>query len=270
MSLSTRSIISLTQFLELQGQDFLSAFLEKHGLPGLPRWSDGTVLKFLRRTLESATPDQLSTLLEEIGRTGGKYQGDYESDLRARVTRKYRYDDRREDLVHCLELDGYRLSEQGLTPVDPTVEDAAPPEDDLSVELGNSGLTQTSEILRMLDNSTDAFRRPDPDYNACLANARVALTDLAKAIAKARQTTHPGSFQEDKWGQVLAYLRTSGLITQQEEEGVSGVYTFVSPGAHRPIGLTEQEMARLGRILTVSICYFLIMLHNRSKNQGQL
>ena len=262
MSLSTRSIISLTQFLELQDQDFLSAFLEKHGLSGLPRWSNKTVFDSLRSILESATPDQLSALLEEISRTGGKHQGDYESDLRARVTPKYRYDDRREDLVHCLELDGYRLSEQGLTPVDPTVEDAAPPEDDLSAEVRGSGLPQSDEILEKLSSSTDAFRRSEPDYNACLTNARVALETLAKSIAKARQTTHPSSFQEDKWGQVLAYLRTSGLITKQEEEGVSGVYTFISPGAHRPIGLTEQEMARLGRSLAVSVCYFLIKLYN--------
>ncbi len=60
----------------------------------------------------------------------------------------------------------------------------------------------------------------------------------------------------------LSYLKTSELIREDEEKGLAGVYRFVSAGSHRPVGLTEQEMARLGRSLVSSMCYFLIKLHN--------
>ena len=61
---------------------------------------------------------------------------------------------------------------------------------------------------------------------------------------------------------MLSYLRTSGLLTKQEEEGLAGVYSFVSPGAHTPLGLTEEEMVRLGRSLVASMAYFLTKRFN--------
>ncbi len=115
----------------------------------------------------------------------------------------------------------------------------------------------------MMENSATAFRRSPPDYNGCLSNARVALQTLATAIANVRTTTHPGSFDETKWGQILAYLRTSGLITKSEEEGLAGVFSFVSPGAHTPVGISEEEIARLGRSLVASMCYFLVKRYNQ-------
>ena len=66
---------------------------------------------------------------------------------------------------------------------------------------------------------------------------------------------------------MLAYLRTSDLITEEEEKGIAGVYGFVSPGAHTPVGLSEQEMACLGRNLAVSMCYLLVKLHNEASPQ---
>ena len=114
-----------------------------------------------------------------------------------------------------------------------------------------------------MENSATAFRRSPPDYNGCLSNARVALQTLATAIANVRTTTHPGSFDETKWGQILAYLRTSGLITKSEEEGLAGVSSFVSPGAHTPVGISEEEFARLGRSLVASMCYFLVKRYNQ-------
>jgi hypothetical protein len=143
------------------------------------------------------------------------------------------------------------------------IEGAQPLEDDLSTELKRSRLAEADEILRTLNNSADPFRKVPPDYNACLADARVALQTLTTAIAKARRVTHPGSFDETKWGQVLAYLRVSSSITQPEEEGIAGVFSFVSPGAHTPVGLTEQEVARLGRSLVAAMCYFLVKRHNQ-------
>jgi hypothetical protein len=123
-------------------------------------------------------------------------------------------------------------------------------------------LPEAEEIVRLLEGSASAFRQAQPDYNACLSNARVALETLGRAIAISRRTKYPGSFDEVKWGQVLAYLRTSGFFAKNEEEGIAGVYGFISPGAHTPVGLTQEEMVRLGRSLMASVSYFLIKLYN--------
>ena len=61
---------------------------------------------------------------------------------------------------------------------------------------------------------------------------------------------------------MLAYLRTSGFITGNEEQGIAGAYGFISPGAHTPVGMTEEEMVRLGRSLMASVSYFLIKRYN--------
>ena len=61
-----------------------------------------------------------------------------------------------------------------------------------------------------------------------------------------------------KWGSIIEYLRASGLITIEEERGLAGVFGFVSPGSHRPLGLSDQELARLGRSFASGMCWFLI------------
>jgi hypothetical protein len=67
-----------------------------------------------------------------------------------------------------------------------------------------------------------------------------------------------GPVDSTKWGAMIMHLRMCGLITLEEERGLAGVYTFVSPGSHRPIGLSEEQMARLGRSLAMSMCWFLL------------
>ena len=129
---------------------------------------------------------------------------------------------------------------------------------DLTQSIIESGLPQADEIIRILDNSTVAFRGVPPDINACLTEARIALQTIATSIANERQRSYPGDYDESKWGQVLAYIRTSGLITTQEEKGLAGVFGFVSPGTHESFGPDGIEMARLGRSLAIGMIYFLI------------
>jgi hypothetical protein len=73
-----------------------------------------------------------------------------------------------------------------------------------------------------------------------------------------RREQHAGNFEEKKWGSVLAYLRGSDFITEDEEKGLAGVFGFVSPGSHRSLGLSEMEMARLGRSFVLGMCWFLV------------
>jgi hypothetical protein len=206
--------------------------------------------------LRDATDGQLMSLLDEIIRTRG--------DLRTRITPRYRHDERWEDLRRCLELDGYRVDENRLIPIDPTISGEIPIDDDLSSDLRRSGLRQGDEIIQLMETSAEAFRKTPPDYNGSLTKARIALETLARSIALERLSKFPASFDETKWGQVLAYLRTSGMLSRAQEAGVAGAYSFVSPGAHTAVGLTDHEMVRLGRSLVASVCYFLVKVYKGS------
>jgi hypothetical protein len=246
---SARTRLSLCQFLLLQDGWWLSLLLEKHGIM-LGTGGSSIELGGFKRSIEGASQDLILALASEILRTRG--------DLRTRVSPRYTFDERWDDLQLCFRLDGYVVREATLIPIDPTIEAVVSADDDLTEELRQSGLTETNEIIRVMECSAEAFRRNPPDYNACLANARVALQTLATAIARVRNHTQGGNFDETKWGSALAYLRLSDLITLEEEAGLAGVFKFVSPGAHRPVGIDEQEAARIGRSLAASMCYFLI------------
>jgi hypothetical protein len=263
VNLSTRSRLSVCQFLALFNRDELVLLFGKYQLQtdaledkwGLAR----SVVIAIRDAILEAPALAVGELLQEIART--------RSSMRTAITPRYRFDERWEDLERCLELDGYGLEKDEwgrelnrFAPIEPTIDGASQAEDDLTKELRRSGLNEKEEILRVLNNSADAFRRGD--FNGCLGSARVALQTVGTSIAKFRQASHPGSFDPSKWGQVVQYLRTSGLITHQQEVGIAGVFSFLSPGSHSPVGFTEQEFARLGRSLAVSLCYFLVKTFN--------
>jgi hypothetical protein len=136
--------------------------------------------------------------------------------MRSSVSPRYKFDERWQDFSRCLQLDGYGLvrDEYGrdldqFAPIEPIIDGAGGVEDDLTRELGRSGLSEAQEILRVLEASAASFR--GGDFNGCLTNARVALQTLATAIAKARHASHPGNFDETKWGQVAALPSEIGI-----------------------------------------------------------
>lgn len=260
MNLSTRSKLSLCQFLCLFGSHEIILLLDKHGfqIGELEAQPDPMfIANTVQRHVENAPSTQLGELLQEIART--------HNSMRANIYPRYKFDERWKDLELCLKLDGFRLetdilNHNGFVPIEPMIEGMQPIEDDLTNEIKKSSLPENDEVCQILGNSADAFIRSD--FNGCLTNARVALQTLATSIAKARQATCPGNFDALKWGQVVAYLKTSNFIKLKEEEGLTGVFSFISPGAHIPIGFTEQEFVRLGRSLALSMCYFLVKRWN--------
>lgn len=248
---STRTVLSLCQYLSQLGGPSLGILIEKHGI----QQSSGPTLQGIRFSLAQATNDQIISLATEIIAT--------EAAISDEVVR-YPYDNakgyrqRWDDLIQCLLLDGYTIASDRLIPVDPAIQGAVAVEDELSSELNESGLQNATEILRLIRLSNEAFLRTPPDYNAALTNVRAALQTLVTGIAIKRREATPGSFDESKWAQVVAYLRTSAFISKQDEDGITGVWTFLSPGAHSPVGLSEQEFVRLGRSLALTMMYFLI------------
>lgn len=59
-------------------------------------------------------------------------------------------------------------------------------------------------------------------------------------------------------GEVVTFLRVHGEISVEQEKGLAGVFGFLSPGAHRPVGIPEDQMTRLGRSFALNICWFLL------------
>ena len=262
MNLSRRSRLSLCQFLDLFDRDALVVLFEKYGLGTNElsnEWGGTSATAAVWKAVLEASGEQIGNVLGEALRTHGA--------LRYQISPRYRFDERWKDLLLCLELDGYRrgVDDYGretdtFVPTEPVIEGVQAVEDDLAAELHRSGLPDADEIARVIENSAAAFRRGD--FNGCLGNARVALQSLATSIANHRQASHPGSFDPSKWGQVAAYLRVSGFITEQQEAGLTGVFSFASPGSHTPVGFSEQEFARLGRSLALGFCYFLVKHFN--------
>lgn len=249
-----RTRYSLAQFLELQEPMISIVLLGKYGVQDLSL-PHGQLLYGLLNTLRDLDARTLMLALAEVVATTG--------DLRARVNPKYRFDERLHDLTQCLLLDGYIIKSKMLVQTDPSITDAAPLEDDLIYALQKSGAPRAQEIIAKINDSAGAFRSTPPDYNASLVNARVALETLAGDVAahNASQQPTPPTYNPSKWGEVLVFLRSSGEITVEEEKGLAGVFGFLSPGAHRPMGIPEDQMTRLGRSFALNMCWFLLKNH---------
>jgi hypothetical protein len=249
--LGKRALISFSQLLALQPKDEIVILFNKHDIANdADYYLAHQRMQFVTDAFRNATPQQIQDVLAEFVRLRDVY--------RYNVTPRHLHDQRCHEMEVCLLLDGYSIVDGVVRAADPTVEAFAPIEDDLTAALEASGLRSAQEMVRLMSNSADRFRANPPDYNASLTSARIALETLAREVATERRARHGGNFDPAKWGQVIAYLRTSGLITDREELGLTGVYSFISEGAHAPVGMTEQEMVRFGRNLAASTSYFLI------------
>jgi hypothetical protein len=251
-----RTRYSLAQLLEQQEPAIVVTLLAKHG--GRPALGQGTIMYDLLNAVRGLNDHQVMAVLAEVVATAG--------DLRSRVNPKYRFDERMHDLTQCLALDGYQVSERQLRQTDPSIADAAPIDDDLIEALKTCGAPHSAEVIQKINDSAQAFRASPPDYNAALVDARVGLETLAGDVAIDVANGAPLTFNIAKWGEVLQYLRSSGEITIEEEQGLAGVFRLLSPGAHRPVGIPEGQMTRLGRSFALNMCWFL--LQNRLARRG--
>ncbi|TWO71508.1 hypothetical protein FN976_11380 [Caenimonas sedimenti] len=248
--ISERTRLSLAQLLEQQDEALVTTLLAKHGLAmGLSGSYFAAGLADALRQLRDA---RAVAIAAEVVATQG--------DLRHRVNPKYRFDERFGDLRQCLTLDGYQVQQdKTLLRTDPTLGEVAPIEDDLLRTLAASSAPSRDDILRKIQDSAEAFRRSPPDYNATLTNARIALETLARDVAAGLLPA--GAPQPTRWGEYLACIRMQGGITLDEEKAIAGAYTFMSTGAHRSVGISEEQMTRLGRSFALNLCWFLLQNH---------
>ena len=153
MNLSRRSRLSLCQFVDLFNRDSLVVLFEKHGLRTgelLNQWGGTSVPPAVREAVLTASAEQIGNILAEALRTHGA--------LRYQISPKYRFDERWNDLLLYLELDGYRrgYDEYGretdtFVPSEPTIRGVQAIEDDLAAELQQSGLPDASDIARVIE-----------------------------------------------------------------------------------------------------------------------
>jgi len=257
--LSSRTLISFSQYLALQPEATVSLLAEKCGA-GTP-WGGLRGSQHIYEYLRGLAPGIHRELLAEMCRATRMLRND--------VSPKYLYDERWTDLLRCLLLDGYQIRGEystgySLTALDPTIEAVRPVDDDLTTELLRSNLRDRADVIRLMKNSGEDFCKQPQDFNGSLTSARVSLETLAKNIAEVFWPSYPMVGDPTKFGANVAYLRNQvGFLSQKEEIGIAGVYAFVSPGAHIPVGLTEEEMVRLGRTMIAAMCYFLIKRYNR-------
>ena len=103
MNLSRRSRLSLCQFLDLFDSDALVVLFEKYGLRPNElsnEWGGASATAAIRQAVLKASGEQIGSVLGEALRTHGA--------LRYQISPRYRFDERWNDLLLCLELDGYR------------------------------------------------------------------------------------------------------------------------------------------------------------------
>ena len=105
--LSKRTKISLAQFLELQNINYAKSLLERCDIHIIDVYSKFLLLK---DSLLYASNDDILSLFRDIVST--------RNDLRSRITPKYRFDERWNDLEKCLALDGIDIKDNEIVTVD--------------------------------------------------------------------------------------------------------------------------------------------------------
>ncbi|MBF0308257.1 MAG: hypothetical protein HQL56_01850 [Magnetococcales bacterium] len=248
MRLSKRSKMSLVQFFLRFNRHEQQILFEKHDIHDV--WYSFDVI---RESLESASEESITSLLDEMCRTPVSMRRCMDDDI---------YFERWGDLCRNLELDGYirRIDEWGhpsgpFIANDPAPAGQEPLEDLLTVEFDESHLNGAEDILGLLSKSAKAYVRGD--HNAALVNARIALESTARALADS--PTSPDSI---KWGSILCDLKRRDMITDEHEKALAGVYGILSKAAHHH--MTEQEYARFGRSLACSMIFFLLRVKLKS------
>ncbi|HVT37652.1 MAG TPA: hypothetical protein VHE78_01285 [Gemmatimonadaceae bacterium] len=201
-------------------------------------------------TVAGGSVDEITSLLIEL-------IGDTAS-IRTDAPTKYVFDQRLEELQRLLRSDGYEFFEGAIVRLMPAAESVAKIADQLDDILSQSPLDGDGSIRKLLDESRSAMLDANPDFNEATTKARIALETVGRRAARQVSEQRGHAAPSDTWGAALAALRAEGVISQIEEEALAKIYTLVSPGAHVPKGLTDEQWALLARTFAVSGTYFLL------------
>jgi len=163
-----------------------------------------------------------------------------------------------EELERWALHDGWIVEEGSLVRVTPAAEEATGIRDKFIQDITTCGLDGDGAIKTAVENSSKDFVAQPPDFNGSTTKVRIALETVARRAAAAIDAKTSGVYPDYTWGKALQFLRSAEVIEPQEEEILARVYTFISPGAHVPKGVTAEEWARLARTFGLSSAYFLL------------
>lgn len=267
MEISRRSKYALCQFLDVLNRTDATLLLEKHDLPTEDAdagWRHQAWVMTIRDHIVAAPATQIGEILNELIRTADTFRND--------VSPRHVFDERWKELLLSLALDGFAVARdeydrpmKQFVAVEPQIEGIHPIDDELTAAVRQSGLSQCGTVIDRLVASADAFI--DSDMNNCLTNVRIALETIARSIS---YDLSGDELRSKKWGSALRLLVEVGFLDGQQESVLADVYTFISSGAHRTVGLTEAEYVRLGRQLALSLSYFLIKAYIGSRPAQRL
>jgi hypothetical protein len=251
LNLSRQSLASVAELLGTLSADSAELLLYKHFGVRLRDIGSGAMARL--ELLESAPIDQVGNLVSELVRE--------EAAIRAGTSPKYVFDGRFREVQRWLLHDGWLVEGNELVRVGPAAEEATGIRDALLTLLSESNIDSDEGIRSSIKKAAEAFVKEQPDYNASITNVRIALETTARNCARARAAAGGVPYPEDSWGKALAYLRLAGVLSAPEEEMLAKVYTFISPGAHVPTGLSKEEWARLARTFALGACFFVLKTH---------
>ena len=244
MEFSHQTLGTMAQVLAVSSDDAARTFIYKH------LGEIASQLPRPRVIMQEATAEAIRPMLVELLATNKV--------LRAGAPVKHVFDDAVGELERWALHDGWTIEGAALVRVTPLAEEVAGIRDKLTEDLATSGLDQDGAIRAVLDGSSRDFVAQPPDFNGSITKARIALETVARRAAERVASAKGAAYPEDSWGRALALLKSQAVIEQTEEDILARVYTFVSPGAHVPTGVTAEEWARLARTFSVSSAYFLL------------
>ncbi len=245
MKFGRETVGSIVQVLSSIERDFVEVLFHKHLGASSSQFGVGPI-GYLN-ALEYADEDVLGALVAELVRET--------SAICAYAPTKYVFDGAWREFERWLLHDGWAIEDNALVRLTPEAEEITGVRDRLFEDLEGSGLDDDGEIRRMLGEAADDFKAEEPDFNGSTTKVRIALETTARRAAASLES---GTAVEYTWGSALAFLRDAEVLEQTEEEVVARVYTFISPGAHVPAGITEEEWARLSRTFGLASCYFIL------------
>lgn len=235
---------TMAQVLAASSNDAARTFIYKH----LGITDSG--LHTLREILEVTTADAIQPMLVEL-LAANKV-------LRAAAPIKHVFDDAVNELGRWALHDGWTIEGTVLIRVAPLAEEVTGIRDKLTEDLATSGLDEDGAIRAALEGSSKDFVALPPDFNGSITKTRIALETVARRAAERVAGAMDVVYPENSWGKALAFLKAQAVIEKTEEDILARVYTFTSPGAHIPKGITAEEWARLARTFSVSSAYFLL------------
>lgn len=246
MTLSKRTKISLSQFLELLNLESVKTLFEKYDIEKI-RYKEN-----IKNAIIQADNDKIANLVKEVVGTQG-----LQNNLEQKLFFNNAFYGRWNDLEKCLMLDGYKIENDKLVKIEQNIDGVTAFEDELTNELKASNLFASKDIINHIENSANHFKQGK--FNECLSNGRIALETLIRQIVVEKFND-----RDMKFGEALSYLTNNNFLVsdKKEEELLAKVYGFISDGSHKPLHFSDEEYARYGRNLAMSMCYYVIKKYN--------